>query len=98
LAPRPAIDATAARTGRAFIVSACTAIAGVAVIAFSSLPLLRNFGLIVGLNAAVALISALVILPPMLVWADQRGWASRGMLGEKESPDAGAEQLATAES
>lgn len=80
--PRAAVDATAARTGRAFIVSACTAIAGVAVIAFSSLPLLRDFGMIVALNVAVALLSALVVLPPLLVWADRRGWVSRGMVDE----------------
>jgi uncharacterized protein len=78
--PREAVDVAASRTGRAFIVSACTAIAGVAVIAFSSLPLLRDFGIIVALNVAVALLSALVILPPLLVWADRRGWASRGMV------------------
>jgi uncharacterized protein len=87
--PRQAIDVAASRTGRAFVVSACTAIAGVAVIATSSLPLLRDFGAIVGLNVAVALLSALVILPPMLVWADSRGWVSRGMLGKPdESHDA----------
>jgi hydrophobe/amphiphile efflux-3 (HAE3) family protein len=86
LAPRPAIDATAARTGRAFIVSACTAIAGVAVIAFSSLPLLRDFGIIVAMNVTVALLSALVFLPPMLVWADRRGWVSRGIVGISDPP------------
>jgi predicted RND superfamily exporter protein len=83
LEPRAAVDVTAARTGRAFIVSACTAIAGVAVIAFSSLPLLRDFGIIVAMNVTVALLSALVFLPPMLVWADQRGWVSKGMLDER---------------
>jgi predicted RND superfamily exporter protein len=80
LAPREAIDVAAERTGRAFIVSALTAIAGVAVIATSSLPLLHDFGQIVALNVAVALLSALVILPPMLVWADRRNWVSRGMV------------------
>jgi predicted RND superfamily exporter protein len=79
LEPRAAVDVTASRTGRAFIVSAMTAIAGVAVIAFSSLPLLQDFGIIVAMNVAVALLSALVILPPMLVWADQWGWVSKGM-------------------
>jgi hypothetical protein len=83
LDPRTAVDVTAARTGRAFIVSACTAIAGVAVIAFSSLPLLRDFGIIVAMNVTVALLSALVFLPPMLVWADRRGWVSRGMLDDR---------------
>ncbi|HET6951942.1 MAG TPA: MMPL family transporter [Acidimicrobiales bacterium] len=77
--PREAVDATAARTGRAFIVSALTAVSGVAVIATSSLPLLRDFGTIVAMNVAVALLSALVFLPPMLVWAEERGWVTRGL-------------------
>ena len=80
LAPEQAINVAAARTGRAFIVSALTAISGVAVIATSSLPLLRDFGIIVAVNVAVALLSALVVLPPMLVWADQRNWVSRGLV------------------
>ena len=80
LAPKEAVDVAAARTGRAFIVSALTAIAGVAVIAASSLPLLRDFGIIVAVNVAVALLSALVVLPPMLVWADENNWVSRGLV------------------
>jgi predicted RND superfamily exporter protein len=78
--PREAVDVTASRTGRAFIVSALTAVSGVAVIATSSLPLLRDFGEIVALNVAVALLSALVVLPPLLVWADRRNWVSRGLV------------------
>ena len=70
----------ASRTGRAFIVSALTAIAGVAVIATSSMPLLRDFGIIVAMNVTFALLSALVFLPPMLVWADRRNWVSRGLV------------------
>ncbi|HYL53555.1 MAG TPA: MMPL family transporter, partial [Acidimicrobiia bacterium] len=81
--PREAMDVTASRTGRAFIVSALTAISGVAVIALSSLPLLHDFGQIVALNVAVALLSALVILPPMLVWADRRNWVSRGLVPDE---------------
>ena len=80
MAPKAAVDVTASRTGRAFIVSAMTATAGVGVIATSSLPLLRDFGIIVAMNVAVALLSALVFLPPMLVWADQRNWVSRGLV------------------
>jgi predicted RND superfamily exporter protein len=82
--PREAIDVTASRTGRAFVVSALTAIAGIAVIATSSLPLLHDFGLVVAMNVAVALLSALVILPPMLVWADGHGWVTRGLLDEDQ--------------
>ena len=83
LTPKAAVDVTAARTGRAFIVSAMTATAGVGVIATSSLPLLRDFGIIVAMNVAVALLSALVVLPPMLVWADERGWVSRGLVPQE---------------
>ena len=84
--PREAVDVAASRTGRAFVVSALTAIAGVAVLSFSSLPLLRDFGRIVAMNVAVALLSALVVLPPMLVWADKRNWVSRGLIGKKPEP------------
>jgi uncharacterized protein len=80
LNPEEAVEVAASRTGRAFIVSALTAIAGVAVIATSSMPLLRDFGIIVAMNVTVALLSALVFLPPMLVWADRRNWVSRGLV------------------
>ncbi|HET9728115.1 MAG TPA: MMPL family transporter, partial [Acidimicrobiia bacterium] len=86
LEPREAVDVTASRTGRAFIVSALTAIAGVGVIATSSMPLLHDFGEVVAMNVAVALLSALVILPPMLVWADRRNWVSRGMVHPPPQP------------
>ncbi|CAN5668027.1 hypothetical protein BH24ACT4_BH24ACT4_20250 [soil metagenome] len=84
--PQQAADVAAARTGRAFIVSALTGVVGVGVIATSSLPLLRDFGLIVALNVVVALLSALVILPPMLVWADQEGreWVSHRLVDEED--------------
>ena len=86
--PREAMDVTASRTGRAFVVSGLTAIAGVAVLSFSSLPLLRDFGQIVAMNVTVALLSALVVLPPMLVWADQsrRRWVSRGLIEKPPEP------------
>jgi predicted RND superfamily exporter protein len=86
LEPQMAADVTAARTGRAFIVSGMTAIAGVAVLSFSSLPLLRDFGRLVAMNVFIALLSALVVLPPMLVWADKRNWVSRGLVNITPEP------------
>ncbi len=83
LEPQEAVDVAGARTGRAFIVSAMTAVAGVAVLSFSSLPLLRDFGRIVAMNVFVALMSALAILPPMLVWAERRSWVTRGLIKEQ---------------
>jgi predicted RND superfamily exporter protein len=84
--PRTAMDVTAARTGRAFMVSGMTAVAGIGVIATSSMPMLRDFGLIVGMNVLVALLSALVVLPPVLVWAEQHGWVTRGLLRPVPAP------------
>jgi len=83
--PGVAVDEAAARTGRAFLVSAAAAVVGILVLAFSPLPLLRDFGLIVALNVAVALLSALVVLPPLLVWADERGWVYRPKGGAGEA-------------
>ena len=77
------MEVTASRTGRAFFVSALAAVSGIAVIATSSLPLLRDFGLVVGLNVAVALLSALIVLPPMLIWAEKRRWVTRGLIPDE---------------
>jgi predicted RND superfamily exporter protein len=82
--PGEAVEVTASRTGRAFIVSALTAIAGIAVLSFSSLPLLRDFGRIVAMNVTIALLCALIVLPPMLVWAERRNWVTRGLLRKPE--------------
>jgi len=70
---RDASDHAARRTGRAFFTSAATTIGGFAVLIGSALPLLRDFGIIVTMNVAVALLAALVVMPPLLVWADGGG-------------------------
>jgi hypothetical protein len=74
LTPVAAANLASARTGRAFAASALTTMAGVGVLAASPLPLLRDFGIVAAMNVAGALLSALVVLPPLLVWADNRGW------------------------
>ena len=68
-APREATDTAASRTGRAFFTSAMTTIGGFAVLIGSALPLLRDFGIIVTMNVAVALLAALVVMPPLMVWS-----------------------------
>jgi uncharacterized protein len=82
--PSEGSDRAAARTGQAFVASALTTIGGFGVLIFSALPLLRDFGIIVTLNVAVALISALVVLPPLMTWADRRGFinTTRNLPGE----------------
>jgi hypothetical protein len=69
--PDEAVDIGAVRIGRAFVASGLTLIGGFGVLAASPFPLLRDFGIIVALNAVVALLSALFILPPLLMWADR---------------------------
>lgn len=97
LPPREAMDMTARRTGRAFVVSGATAVAGIGTLAASSMPLLSEFGTIVALNVTVALLSALIILPPILVAAETRGWVTRGLLHKEEEPfiEYGIEQTIT---
>lgn len=92
LAPRPAVHMASRRTGRAFFTSALTVIGGFAVLISSSLPLLRDFGIIVTLNVAIALISALVLMPPLLVWADERGFLN---LKDQESTEGSLRLAAT---
>ncbi|MGD9704471.1 MAG: RND family transporter [Acidimicrobiia bacterium] len=74
LTPSEATALASERTGRAFIASALTTIGGFAVLMFAALPLLRNFGAVVTLNVSVAVLSALVVVPPLAKWADERGW------------------------
>jgi predicted RND superfamily exporter protein len=65
-----AVERAARRIGRAFLASGLTLLGGFAVLAFSPMPLLVDFGLIVAIDVALALISVLVVLPPLLRWAD----------------------------
>ncbi len=74
LSPDDARARASERTGRAFIASALTTVGGFAVLMFAALPLLRGFGAIVTINITVAVLSALVVVPPLAVWADERGW------------------------
>jgi predicted RND superfamily exporter protein len=69
--PRQAMSTASLRIGRAIMASGLTVMVGHAVLAFSDFPLLDNFGRVNALNIGVSLISTLVLLPPLLVWADE---------------------------
>ena len=86
LEPSAASERAARRTGRAFFTSAMTTIGGFAVLIGSALPLLRDFGLVVTLNVAIALLAALVVMPPLSMWVDARGWLG---FGDTIDPDRG---------
>ncbi len=68
----------AQRTGRAFFTSALTTLGGFAVLMFSTLPLLADFGMVVTINIAVALLAALVVVPPLVKAADHVGLLAIG--------------------
>ncbi|MEO7371782.1 MAG: MMPL family transporter, partial [Ilumatobacteraceae bacterium] len=78
LDPEVSTHMAARRTGRAFFTSALTTLGGFAVLIFSSLPLLSDFGTVVTINIAVALLSALVVVPPLVKEADRRGLLEMG--------------------
>ena len=71
LEPRAAMSKASLRIGRAITASGLTVMGGFAVLAFSNFPLLDNFGKVTALNIALSLLSTLILLPPMLVWADE---------------------------
>jgi uncharacterized protein len=78
LDPEHSTKVAAERTGRAFFTSALTTLGGFAVLMFSSLPLISDFGIVVTINIAVALLSALVVVPPLVKAADHHGLLSMG--------------------
>ncbi len=58
------------RTGAAVAASGITAIAGFAVLVFTNIRMLRDFGLVTVFDLGVALIGVLLVLPAALVWAE----------------------------
>lgn len=65
-----ALRRTYRSTGAAVLASGATAIAGFAVLVFSDIRMLRDFGVVTVIDLAVALVGVLVILPPVLVLAE----------------------------
>ncbi|MCH8994279.1 MAG: RND family transporter, partial [Chloroflexi bacterium] len=69
--PRDAVSTASMRIGPAIAASGLTTIGGFGVLAFSGFPLLEGFGVVTALNVGIALLSTLIVLPPLLVWADE---------------------------
>jgi predicted RND superfamily exporter protein len=68
---REAMARASLRIGRAIAASGLTVMGGFAVLAFSGFPLLANFGMVTTVNIGISLLSTLILLPPLLVWADE---------------------------
>ncbi|MCY4258417.1 MAG: MMPL family transporter [bacterium] len=70
-----AINHTMRTTGGALIGSALTTALGFAVLIFSPIPPMGQFGLLTAITVTYSLIAAVVVLPPMLVtWAAYHAW------------------------
>jgi hydrophobe/amphiphile efflux-3 (HAE3) family protein len=69
--PREAMQVATLRIGRAIATSGLTVLGGFAVLAFSNFPLLVDFGKVTALDMGLALLSTLVVLPPLLIWLDE---------------------------
>jgi len=70
--PGRALRRTYGSTGAAVLASGTTAIAGFAVLVVSDIKMLRDFGFVTVVDLAVALLGVMVVLPAVLVLAEQR--------------------------
>jgi hydrophobe/amphiphile efflux-3 (HAE3) family protein len=88
LAPDDALRATYASTGAAVVASGATAIAGFAVLAFSDVRMLRDFGIVTVVDLTVSLLGVLAVLPAVLVLAERRAERSRAVASDPAEPPA----------
>ena len=88
LAPADALRATYASTGAAVLASGATAIAGFAVLAFSDVAMLRDFGIVTVVDLTVSLLGVLAVLPAVLVLAERRAERSRSAAEDPAPPSA----------
>jgi hypothetical protein len=69
--PREAMQVATLHIGRAITASGLTVMGGFGVLAFSNFPLLVDFGKVTALDMGLALLSTLIVLPPVLIWLDE---------------------------
>jgi len=70
LPPARAMEVATGKIGKAIFASASTVMAGFGALAMSSFPILSNFGIVTIIDFLLALMSAFVIMPPLLVALD----------------------------
>ena len=80
-------------TGAAVTASGVTAIAGFAVLAFSDVQMLKDFGRVTVVDLSVSLLGVLAVLPAVLVLAERR--AGRGPVAVRSTPPRSREPVAT---
>jgi RND superfamily putative drug exporter len=76
--PEAALDAAAATSGRAVMISGFTVMAAMAGMFLAGNAVFVSFGIGTILVVAVAVIGSLTVLPAMLSWLGQKGWTEKG--------------------
>lgn len=77
LDPGAAMARAYERSGRAIAASALTVTGAFVALAVNQLPLLHDFGRVAVIGVLLSLVGAMVLMPPLLVWADVRMARSR---------------------
>jgi len=70
--PHNAMVVAISKTGRAIVTTALTTLGGFGVLIVSNFVLVRDFGIATTIGVILCLISAMVVMPPLVVWWDTR--------------------------
>ena len=76
--PEAALEAAAATSGRAVLISGVTVIVAMAGMFLAGNAVFLSFGVGTILVVAVAVLGSLTVLPAMLSWLGQKGWTEKG--------------------
>ncbi len=70
--PRDSMLTASSNLGRAIVASAITTLGGFAVLIASGFVMLRDFGLVTVMIVFLSLVAVIIVLPPLVVWFDNR--------------------------
>ncbi len=76
--PQAALEAAAATSGHAIVVSGCIVLISMAGMLLSGSSIFVSFGVGTMIVVAVAMIGSLTFLPAMLSWLGEKGWTEKG--------------------
>lgn len=60
------------KMGRAIVTTGLTTLAGFGVLVASNFVMIRDFGIVTIIGVFLCLVSTIVVMPPLIVWFDER--------------------------
>ena len=72
LSPRDAMIVAISKIGRAIVITALTTLGGFGILTASNFIMIRDFGIATVLSVVLCLISTITVMPPLIVWIDER--------------------------